>query len=78
MGARLELESRALPQEALVRDTTLGLHAGTERGVSKMAHGWLQGWLMEVPGLRSDATDAAAAGLCVRARVVAALPASCS
>ena len=36
--------------------------------------GWLQGWRMEGPGLGSAATDAAAAaGLCVRARVVAAL-----
>ena len=47
--ARLELERRALPQKALVRDLAIGLHAGTEgrqqrRRLRWMAPGMARGW----------------------------------
>ena len=77
MGACLVLERRTLPQEALVRDMALGLHAGTEGRQQRWRLRWMaptrdDSWKA---GLRSDATDAAVAGLCGRA-VVAGLSTS--
>lgn len=78
MGARLVLERGALPQEALVRDLALGLHAGTEGRQQRRRLRWMApGMAHGRPGSRSDATDAAVAGLCGRA-VVAGLSTSCS
>jgi hypothetical protein len=72
MGACLVLERRALPQEALVRDMALGLHAGTEgRQHSAAAAAPMAGPTVYTrddlwkAGLRNDsATDAAVTELC--------------
>jgi|NorSeaMetagenome_1021524.scaffolds.fasta_scaffold93653_1 hypothetical protein len=72
MGACLVLERRTLPQEALVRDMALGLHAGTEgRQHSAAAAAPMAGPTVYTrddlwkAGLRNDsATDAAVTELC--------------